>query len=70
MKTRLGLVEGECKDFQSLVVMLGGENRQVSVEDLDDKFGNIRGFSFFLLWLLDQQRQHSIEGLYELPWIQ
>lgn len=70
MKTRLGLVEGECENFQSLVVMLGRENRQVSVEDFDDKFGYIRGFPFFLLWLLDEQRQHSIKGFYELPWIQ
>jgi hypothetical protein len=50
--------------------MLGRENRQVSVEDFDDKFGYIRGFPFFLLWLLDEQRQHSIKGFYELPWIQ
>lgn len=69
MKTCLRFIQGEGEYFQSLIVMLCWKDRQVSVENFYDKFGNICGFSFFLLRLLYEEWEDSVEGFYELAWI-
>jgi hypothetical protein len=51
-------------------MMVSRKGRQISIEYLDDKFRNVCCLSFFLLGLLDQERQHSIKWLYELSWIE
>ena len=70
VEPRLRLVERHCEHLQPLVVVLGGEDRQVPVEDFYDELGDVGGLALLLLWLFDEQRQHSVEGLYQHARIQ
>lgn len=65
VEPRFGLVEGDCEDLESFVVVLGGEDWQVPVEDLDDELGDVGGLALLLLWFFNEEGEHSIEGLYE-----
>lgn len=65
VEPRFGLVERNCEDLQSFVVMVGGEDGEVPVEDLDDELGDVGGLALLLLWFFNEKREHSIEGLYE-----
>ena len=50
-------------------MVVGGKYRQISVENFYDKFGDVGGFSFFLLGLLDEEGQDSVEGFEEMSGI-
>lgn len=69
VKTGFRFIEGEGEYLQSIIMMVCWKNRQVSVENFDDKFGDVSGFSFFLLWFLYEEREHSVERFYELSGI-
>lgn len=69
MKTGFRFIEGEGEYLQSFIMMVCWKNRQVSVENFDDKFGDVGGFALFLLWLLYEQWEHSVERFYELSGI-
>lgn len=69
VKTSFRFIEGEGEYLQSFIMMVCWKNWQVSVENFDDKFRDIGGFSLFLLWFLYEEREHSVERFYELSWI-
>jgi len=69
VKASFGLIQGNCENVESLVVVVGGENRQVAVEHLDDEFGDVGSLPLLLLRFLNEQGKHPIEGFDQLPWI-
>ena len=66
VETCLALVERVGEHLQPLVVVLGGEGGQISVEYFYDELGNVGGLPLLFLWLFDEQGQYSVEGLDEL----
>ena len=47
-------------------MMLSWKNGQISVKYLNDEFGDVGGFPFFLFRLLDEERKDSVKRFKEL----
>lgn len=50
-------------------MVVGWKYGQISVKNLNDKFGDVGCFSFFLLGFLDEEGQDAIEGFEEMSGI-
>lgn len=46
--------------------MFGGKVRKITIEYLNDEFGNIGGLALLFLWFLDQEGKYSFKRFYEL----
>lgn len=66
MKACFGLIERVGEDFEAFVVMFSGEVRKITIEYLNDEFGDIGGLALLFLWFLDQEWKYSFKRLYEL----